>query len=253
MLMLISPAKRLDFETTAPALAATPPRFAGEAERLAHAAARLGPKRLRELMGISEPLARLNVERFRGFDEAPARAAMFAFAGDVYRGLDARSMAPAAVTFAAAHLRILSGLYGLLRPTDAIRPYRLEMGTGWAPGRAKTLYAFWGDRVSRALADDLAAEGSGEILDLASREYAQVVRQAPPANAHIVGVDFRDLTADGLRFNSFAAKHARGALARWCCDEQIGRIADVRTFACDGYAFDAEGSTESTLRFVRRR
>ena len=250
MIALISPAKTLDYRSSLPPLADSAPRFADEAEALAAAAAKLTAPRLRKLMGISEKLARLNVDRFRGFADAPERPAIRAFAGDVYLGFEAKTLDEPGLAFAQTHLRILSGLYGLLRPLDRIRPYRLEMGTGWAPGRKKDLYGWWGDRVSAALADDLAEEGSGAILNLASREYWHVVEQAPPA-ARIVTVDFREEGPDGLRFNSFAAKRARGMMARWMCEHHVTDVEAMRGFDSDGYRFTAEGSDEATWRFVR--
>lgn len=251
MLILLSPAKTLDFDKPIPTLAATEPRFAAEAQALAAAAAKLGPARLRRIMGISDKLARLNADRFRGFDSATERAAIFAFAGDVYRGLRARDLTPAALAYAADHLRILSGLYGLLRPGDAIRPYRLEMGTRWAPGRKRDLLAFWGACVGELLAQDLAAEGSGEVLNLASQEYFAAVAQAPPAGARIVSIEFRESGPQGLRFNSFAAKQARGAMARWACERAAASIEAVQRFDEDGYAFDGQASTDSVWRFVK--
>ena len=143
MLAILSPAKTLDYRSPLPELPPTEPRFAGEAAALAASAAKLGKRRLAELMHISDPLAKLNAERFRDFPEAEERPALYAFAGDVYAGFEVRSLDPDAVAFAQDHVRILSGLYGLLRPLDSIRPYRLEMGTRWAPGRAK-------DQIGRA-------------------------------------------------------------------------------------------------------
>ena len=251
MIALISPAKTLDYKTPLPDEPASTPRFAGEAEALAASAAKLGPARLKRLMGISDKLARLNADRFRGFAQAEERPAIRAFAGDVYMGFEAKSLGDEAIAFAQRHLRILSGLYGLLRPLDTIRPYRLEMGTGWAPGRAKNLYGWWGKRVSDAVAADLAADGDATILNLASREYWHVIEQAPPAGARIVTIDFREEGPDGLRFNSFAAKRARGMMARWMCEHHVADVEAMKGFDSDGYHFDAAGSEGDTWRFVR--
>ena len=251
MIALVSPAKTLDFASPFEGPAATRPRFAAEADALATAAAKLTAPKLQALMGISPKLARLNVDRFRGFDQAPQRPAIRAFKGDVYLGFEAASLDAVALAFADRHLRILSGLYGLLRPADAIRPYRLEMGTRWAPGRARDLYGWWGGRVAQALADDLAHESSGTILNLASKEYWHVVAQAPPAGARIVSIDFREEGPDGLRFNSFGAKRARGMMARWMCEHHVTRIDDMKGFDSDGYRYRADGSDADTWRFVR--
>src|SRR4028119_1094410 len=142
MLAVISPAKTLDYKRPLPPLAPTRPVFEKDAAQLAASASRLSKKRLGELMHISDSLAALNSDRYKGFEAQPERPALYAFAGDVYAGFEVHSLGEEAVLFAQDHLRILSGLYGLLRPLDEIRPYRLEMGTKWAPGRAKDLYAF---------------------------------------------------------------------------------------------------------------
>ncbi|WP_156678083.1 peroxide stress protein YaaA [Sphingomonas profundi] len=253
MIALISPAKSLDYKSPLPPLATAAPRFAADAATLAAAAAKLGPKKLMGLMHISDTLAKLNAQRFRDYADAPERPAIRAFAGDVYVGFEAKTLDEPAIAFAQDHLRILSGLYGLLRPLDMIRPYRLEMGTKWAPGRKPDLYRWWGNRVSDLLAADLAESGSAVIVNLASKEYWHVVEQAPPAGARILSIDFREEGPDGLRFNSFAAKRARGMMARWMCEHRIGAAEDLKGFDSDGYRFVAEGSDEAVWRFVRGR
>lgn len=251
MIALISPAKSLDYERPLPPTDVAVPRFAGEATMLAKAAAKLGPKKLSALMHISDKLARLNADRFREYDEAPERPAIHAFAGDVYVGFEVKSLDEPAIAFAQDHLRILSGLYGLLRPLDAIRPYRLEMGTKWAPGRKPDLYRWWGGKVSDMLAADLAESGSDVIVNLASKEYWHVVGQCPPAGARILTIDFREEGPDGLRFNSFAAKRARGMMARWMCEHRITHADDLRGFDSGGYRFARTGSDDAVWRFVR--
>ncbi len=246
MIAVLSPAKTLDYETPLPDLGSTRPRFGSEAATLAAAASHLTQKRLSELMKISPALAKLNAERFRDFPDAPERPAMFAFAGDVYTGLDAQTLEPEAVTFAQDHLRLLSGLYGLLRPLDAMRPYRLEMGTRWAPRKPK-LTDWWGDRIAQALAEDVAAEETGVVLNLASQEYWAAVAGRLPAGIRVVAVDFRE----GDRFVSFHAKKARGLMARWMIEHRITDIDAMRGFDSDGYAFDAAASTDDQWRFVR--
>ncbi|MBB4154232.1 hypothetical protein GGQ80_002142 [Sphingomonas jinjuensis] len=246
MIAVISPAKTLDYESALPPVEPTSPRFADEAAVLAKAASHLTQKKLSELMHISPALAKLNADRYRDFAEAPERPAMFAFAGDVYTGLDAATLDEAAVTFAQDHLRMLSGLYGLLRPLDAMRPYRLEMGTRWAP-RRKKLTDWWGDRIADALADDLAAEGSNTVLNLASQEYWAAVDGRLPASVRVIAVDFRD----GNRFVSFHAKKARGMMARWLVEHRIENVDDMRGFDADGYRFDVEASSDDQWRFAR--
>ena len=252
MIALISPAKTLDYERPLPALDTTEPRFADEATFLAERAAKLSKRKLMELMHISDKLAELNVERYRGFAEAPERPALFAFAGDVYTGFEAHSLDEAAIDFAQDHVRILSGLYGLLRPLDLIRPYRLEMGTRWAPGRAKTLVQWWGKRVGELLGDDLAAVDSVQVVNLASQEYWAAIEQATPAGARVVAIEFMEDGPKGLRFNSFAAKRARGMMARYISEHRLTDVAALKGFDSDGYAHDAAASDAHRWRFVRR-
>lgn len=246
MIAVISPAKTLDYESPLPAVDATAPRFAEEAATLAAAAAHLTQKKLAALMHISPALAKLNADRFRDFPDAPERPAMFAFAGDVYTGLDAATLEPEALPFAQDHLRMLSGLYGLLRPLDRMRPYRLEMGTRWAP-RRKALTDWWGDRIATALAEDVADDGNGVVLNLASQEYWAAVAGRLPAGIRVVAVDFRD----GNRFVSFHAKKARGMMARWMIEHRITDVDAMRGFDGGGYAFDADASTDDQWRFSR--
>ncbi|CAN5360945.1 peroxide stress protein YaaA [soil metagenome] len=249
MIALLFPAKTLDYERPIPALTPTRPRFAAEADTLAAAAARLTQKKLAALMHISPKLARLNADRFADFAEGPERPALFAFAGAVYTGFEATTLDESAIGFAQDHVRMLSGLYGLLRPLDAMRPYRLEMGTRWAP-RRKSLVDWWGDRIAAAVRDDLAAEGSGVVLNLASQEYFAAVA-GKLAGLRVIDVDFREPGPDGPRFVSFNAKRARGMMARWLCEHRVTDVAAMKGFDSDGYRFDAAESEEDRWRFVR--
>lgn len=249
MLALLSPAKTLDFERTLPPLTNTQPHFAEEADSLAKSAANLSQKRLSELMHISPRLAKLNAERFRDFATLPERPALFAFAGDVYTGFEAETLDEAGIVFAQDHVRILSGLYGLLRPLDAIRPYRLEMGTRWAP-RRKSLTDWWGDRIADLLLDQIADEGSGTILNLASQEYFAAVK-GKLTDVRVIEVEFREPGPDGPRFVSFNAKRARGMMARWLCENHITNVEDMRGFDTDGYRFEASESEADRWRFIR--
>jgi len=251
MLAVISPAKTLDFKRAVPPLAPTLPAFEQEAHGLARSAAKLSQKRLGELMHISASLARLNAERFRSFDELPARPAIFAFAGDVYTGFEVHSLDEDAILFAQEHLRILSGLYGLLRPLDEIRAYRLEMGTRWAPGRKKDLYGHWGSRIAQSLTEALEVSGEPTIINLASKEYWQAAERHLPAGTRVIEIDFREEGPDGLRFNTFAAKRARGMMARFMCEHRLGEADALKGFDSDGYAFDAGNSDENRWRFSR--
>jgi len=249
MLAIISPAKSLDYKSPYPPLPPTRPEFEADALTLARAAAKMPARKLGALMHISDALARLNADRFRSFDEAPERPAIFAFAGDVYVGFEARSLDEEAIFYAQDHLRILSGLYGLLRPLDEIRPYRLEMGTRWAP-RRKTLYAWWNDRIAARLAEGAAAAG-GTIVNLASKEYWTAVAGRLPPHLRIIEIDFREEGPNGLRFNTFAAKRARGMMARYICEHRIDNAEALKSFDSDGYAFDPENSSDDIWRFCR--
>lgn len=250
MIAILSPAKTLDYESPLPlpSLESLKPRFADEAEVLAAAAARMTQKKLGALMHISPTLAKLNIDRFRAFADAPARPAIFAFAGDVYTGLEARTLDTTAIAFAQDHLRILSGLYGLLRPLDTIKPYRLEMGTRWAP-RRKKLTDWWQDRIAQALVEDVEKEGSDTVLNLASQEYWAAVDGRLSAAIRVIDVEFHE--ADG-RFISFHAKKARGMMARWLVEHRIDDIGAMKGFDSAGYAFDAGASDRDRWRFVRR-
>jgi cytoplasmic iron level regulating protein YaaA (DUF328/UPF0246 family) len=245
---LLSPAKTLDYARPLPPLAPSEPRFAAEAERLALAAAKLTPRRLAALMHVSPKLAELNAARFRGFGAAPERPALYAFAGDVYVGLEAHSLDPDAVRFAQDHIRILSGLYGLLRPLDLIRPYRLEMGTHWAPGRVKNLYRFWGPRIADAVAGEL---DDGIVINLASKEYWRAAEPHLPASVRVIEIDFREEGPDGPRFNTFAAKRARGMMARYICEHRLDDPEALKGFDSDGHRYDPDNSEPARWRFSR--
>ena len=249
MLAVISPAKTLDYERPLPPLPATEPAFAEDAMALAGAAAKISAKKLQQLMHISPKLAELNAGRFRSFAELPQRQALYAFAGDVYGGFEVHSLDEEAVLFAQDHLRILSGLYGLLRPLDAIRPYRLEMGTRWAPRRA-SLYAYWKSRIAEQLTSDLHAAG-GPVINLASKEYWSAVQGHLPADIRVIEIDFREEGPTGLRFNTFAAKRARGMMARYICEHRLSHPEALKSFDSDGYSFDPEHSDEARWRFSR--
>ena len=249
MIALLSPAKTLDFESALPPLTATKAHFVEEASGLAKSAARLSQKRLSDLMHISPRLAKLNADRFRDFATLPERPALFAFAGDVYTGFEAHTLDEPGIAFAQDHVRMLSGLYGLLRPLDAIRPYRLEMGTRWAP-RRKSLTDWWDGRIADLLCEQMTEEGSGVVLNLASQEYFAAVK-GRLKDLRVVEVDFREPGPDGPRFVSFNAKRARGMMARWLCEHHVTDIEAMRGFDSDGYRFDADASDADHWRFTR--
>lgn len=251
MLAIISPAKSLDFESAIPATSPSENRFPDETEKLAKAIGNLTVKKLKAIMPVSDNLIALNRKRYSEFFDQPERPAIYAYNGDVYTGFEANSISEDAMTFAQGHLRILSGLYGLLRPFDLIRPHRLEMGTRWAP-RYNKLTDFWKDKIADALAEDLQQIGSETIVNLASNEYwASVKPHVAKLPGQIIEVDFRKDSPDGPKFISFEAKRARGMMARYICENHLTDPEALKGFDYDGYRYDADGSTESSLRFLR--
>ena len=229
MLFLLSPAKSLNWEPVAPELAAvlepTEPRLPTDTGVLMRTAKRLKPRQLRELMDISEELADLNHDRFQAMAEEPDaerdRPAALAFDGDVYRGLDARSLDAEALAWAQEHVAILSGLYGVLRPLDLIQPYRLEMGTSLKTRRGGSLYAFWGDKVTSKLNGQLQDQADRTVVNLASTEYLRVVKQKKLKGSLLTCV-FKEELADGrLQIISFFAKQARGAMTRFAIEQRL--------------------------------
>ena len=252
MLIVLSPAKRLDFTEPDPALPASERRFLEDTASLARTARGRTVAELRRLMSISDDLARLNRERFQAFDPESTEGvqAAFAFAGDVYEGLGARELDAAGLAFAQDHVRILSGLYGLLRPLDRIQPYRLEMGTRLKTRRGSTLYDFWGDRIARQLNADAEGQDQSVLVNLASQEYFGVV-DAKALKLPVVTPHFRESRDGESRIISFFAKKARGGMTRFAIDERITRAEDLKAFDRDGYRFDKAASTDTEWIFIR--
>lgn len=253
MLIVLSPAKRLDFSPAPIQVEPTSPRFADDTASLAKTAKRLTKAELRRLMSISDDLAELNRKRFQAFDPAPEageQPAVLTFAGDVYQGLDARSLDAASLQWAQDRIRILSGLYGLLRPLDRIQPYRLEMGVRLRTRRGGSLYDFWGDRISKQLNADAEGHADPTLVNLASQEYFGAV-DARALKLALVNVQFREARDGESRIVSFFAKKARGSMARYAVDERIERAEDLKAFDRDGYRFDAGASTGTEWIFIR--
>ena len=257
MLIVLSPAKSLDFTPAAEATPLTTPQLTADIAELAKVTRKLKRADLKRLMGISDKLADLNFGRFQAFDPAceDGVQAAIAFDGDVYDGLDARSLDKPALTWAQDHLRILSGLYGVLRPLDAIQPYRLEMGVRLKTRRGANLYAFWRARATAALAAALAEgmSGAGEavLINLASQEYFGAVDVAA-LQRPVVTCHFKETRpGEEPRMISFYAKKARGLMARYAIDQRIDRAQGLRAFDVAGYAFRPELSTDTDWTFVR--
>ena len=257
MLTVISPAKRLDLgPVTLPGgMTPTAPAFAADAARLARVARRLSVDDLRKLMAISEPLAVLNRDRFRSFADDPQadqlRPAALTFAGDTYIGLEARTLSEDALRWAQDRLRILSGLYGLLRPLDAILPYRLEMGSKLATARAADLYGYWGKRLARALNAEAKTVGTAILVNCASQEYFGAVDKSALTLRVITPVFLEDKAGDA-RVVSFFAKQARGAMARFIAENRLTDPASIRDFDLGGYRFQPQLSDGDRWAFLRR-
>lgn len=252
MLIVLSPAKRLDFTEPHPDLPASERRFLDDTANLSRTARARTVAELRRLMSISDDLARLNRERFQAFDASSTGGvqAAFAFAGDVYEGLKARELNQPSLVWAQDHLRILSGFYGLLRPLDRIQPYRLEMGARLKTRRGSSLYDFWGDRLSKQLNADAEGQADPTLINLASQEYFGAV-DARALKLPVVTPHFRESKDGESRIISFFAKKARGGMARFAIDEQIERAQDLKAFDRDGYRFDKAASSDTDWIFTR--
>lgn len=252
MLFVLSPAKTLD-STPAPEVTPTRPAFGRDVTALAKVAKRLKAADLKGLMGISDDLAALNRERFRAFklrgtpEDLPAA---LTFAGDVYGGLRARELDAAALEWAQTRLRILSGLYGLLRPLDAIQPYRLEMGVKLATDRGATLYDFWGEIPAKALNGAARGHKDKTVVNLASAEYWGAVDRAA-LKLPVLTCHFKQETAGGVTNPGLYAKRARGLMARWAIDRRAERRVDLKNFDSEGYRFNAGLSAADTYVFTR--
>ena len=255
MLFLLSPAKTLDYDSPLPELAHTLPEFAADAARLVEVLRRQSPQQLATLMDISDPLAALNAARYRAwsakFTERNARQAILAFDGDVYDGLQARRLQPSDLDWAQQHVRMLSGLYGVLRPLDWMQPYRLEMGTQLKVDAATNLYQYWGGRIAAHLNRELAADRTPVVINLASQEYFRSV-DLKVLKARVVECVFEEWKGGGYRIISFSAKKARGLMARYAIMKRVETPRRLEGFNLDGYAFDAAASQPERLVFRRR-
>ena len=254
MIIVISPAKTLDFDSPLITRRATQPAFLDQSEELMERLVHYSPNQLGKLMKISHDLSELNVERnlnwSRPFNRKNARPAMLTFKGDVYLGLKAEEFSDEDIDYAQNHLRILSGLYGVLRPLDLMQAYRLEMGTRLKTDRGKDLYEFWGDQISLSLNKQLKKTGADMLLNLASNEYFGAVENKA-LKAEIISPVFKDWKNGEYKLISFFAKKARGSMAAWVIKNQVKDSSDLKKFDVDGYRFSAEQSTELVPVFLR--
>ncbi|PKG50782.1 MULTISPECIES: peroxide stress protein YaaA [Halomonadaceae] len=255
MLSVISPAKTLDFETPPTTTKVTQPDFLKQSQALIDILRDYSPQQISELMGISDKLAGLNAARFEEwqppFTLSNAKPAAQAFQGDVYTGLQAESFSEAENRYAQSHLRILSGLYGLLRPLDLIQPYRLEMGTKLSNSAGKDLYAYWKPTLTPALNEAIAESGSKVLVNLASNEYFKAV-DVRQLDARVITPVFKDEKNGTFKIISFYAKKARGLMSAWLIQQQINEPDQLKSFDVAGYRFDASASQGDTFVFTRK-
>ncbi len=255
MLFLLSPAKSLDYETPLNGQPHTAPLFVKESKVLIDVLRTRSPQQIAELMDLSDKLSTLNVARYQAWStratEKNARQAALAFDGDVYGGLDARTLGAEDLSWAQDHVCILSGLYGVLRPLDLMQPYRLEMGTQIANPGGKDLYAYWGSRLSEYLNTRLRKDASPVVVNLASNEYFKAV-DTKALKAAVVECVFQEYKGGQYKIVSFFAKRARGLMARYATVNRLTHVEQLQGFDAEGYAFDAEVSSPSKLVFRRK-
>lgn len=254
MLMVISPAKTLDYDTPPTTQRFTQPEHLDQARKLIEQLRTLSPQQLSELMHLSDKLAALNVARYGSwnacFTPDNAKQALLAFKGDVYTGMNAGDFSEQDLDYAQDHLRILSGLYGVLRPLDLMQPYRLEMGTKLSNTHGRDLYAFWGDSISSGLNAALARQGDDVLLNLASNEYFGAVKRSV-LKARVIDVDFKDMKNGQYKIISFYAKKARGLMTRYVIKERIEQPEQLQAFSYDGYRYSPDDSSADRLVFLR--
>ncbi|MGB0805760.1 MAG: peroxide stress protein YaaA [Salibacteraceae bacterium] len=254
MITLISPAKTLDFETELPDLKSTDYLFQEESAQIMKKLKSLSRKKISDLMSLSSSLADTNYQRFQMWDENPeknaVREAVFMFKGEVYLGLDPISLSSTQLDFAQSNLRILSGLYGYLKPLDKVQAYRLEMGTKISIGRKKNLYEFWGEKISDAINEELNRDEKQCVLNLASNEYSKAAN-VKSVKGKVITPVFKDYKNGKFKVISFFAKKARGVMARWIIQNEITDSNDVVRFNEDGYSFNELLSSDYQPVFTR--
>lgn len=256
MLFLLSPAKALDYDTPAGHVAHSQPLFARQAAELIGVMREKSPQEIATLMKLSDALAGLNAARYQAwsprFTASNSKQAALAFNGDVYEGLSAKTLSEAQLAWAQAHVCILSGLYGVLRPLDWMQPYRLEMGTALATGHGKNLYQFWGAQIADYLNERVAADTSPVIVNLASQEYFKSVDRKV-LKARVVTCVFEEFRGDKYKIISFMAKRARGLMVRYAVEQQLVSVKALEGFDAEGYRFEPSVSGVDRLVFRRRQ
>ena len=256
MLTLLSPAKKLNFAPADTALDATPHILKKDVKELAKVAKKQSANDLKKLMHISDNLAELNAERFKAFNldgkSNSAKQALLAFDGDVYWGLDAKTLSDQDLAYAQDHVRIISGLYGLLRPLDSMQPYRLEMGTKMKNPRGGSLYEFWGDTIANTISETLDTHNSKTVMNLASNEYFKAVGNKR-LSVPIVNAKFLNVKEGKARNLMYYAKFGRDLMARWIIQNKVDRVDGLKDFNLEGYKLDAKTSTDTDLVFSRKQ
>jgi len=256
MLIVISPAKTLDLESTYKAPVVSQPDFLPDARKLVKHMRSFSVQDLSKLMHTSEAISTLNVDRYKQwltpFTEDNARPSIFTFKGDVYTGLEVETFSAADLKYAQRHLRILSGLYGTLKPLDLMQPYRLEMGTDLKNERGKNLYEFWGDKLTKAINKDIEAAKDDILLNLASNEYFNALDKKA-LKAEIVQPVFKDFSSGQYRVLSFFAKKARGRMAAWILKSRVEEVDQLVKFKLDGYKYSKNDSTPEKPVFLRKQ
>ena len=254
MILLISPAKTLDYDTKLPTESYSTPLFLDDSSILIEGLRKKSAGSVKKLMSLSDKLAELNVERYKNwslpFNTENARQSMFAFKGDVYVGLDAYTLNKEDIDFAQNHLRILSGLYGVLKPLDLMQPYRLEMGTGLKNKRGKNLYEFWGSKLTDFLNEELSSQKSDVVLNLASNEYFSAVKEKK-IKGRVITPKFLDQKNGNYKMISFFAKKARGMMCSWIIRNKVTDQAEIIKFDSSGYRYCPDRSTENAPTFIR--
>ncbi|NNE25882.1 MAG: peroxide stress protein YaaA [Saprospiraceae bacterium] len=253
MITVLSPSKKLDF-TASNIKALDTPLFKNRTKQLVSILKKKSATDLKELMHISDALAELNVARYKSFGsnytEENSKPSLMAFTGDVYLGLEAKTLNKRDINFAQKHFRILSGLYGLLKPLDAMQPYRLEMGTSLENKKGKDLYTFWGDAITKAINKDLDQQKDKTLVNLASKEYFQSLDRNK-IKGDVVDIHFREYRNGQLKFLSFNAKKARGFMSRYIIENRIDTKEELKGFNVENYYFDEKLSASDSFTFVR--
>ncbi len=255
MIIVLSPAKTLDYDFEVLNKHSVP-AFLNQSSKLIKLLQKKEPKDIASLMGLSDKLATLNYDRYQSWTASKtvsndSKPSMLVFKGDVYQGLQAESLSKSDLNFAQKHLRILSGLYGILKPLDLMKPYRLEMGTKLETSEGNSLYKFWGDKIQKNVLSELKDMKSDLIVNLASKEYFTVLGKMPE-DINLVTPTFKDYKNGNYKIISFYAKKARGLMARWIIKNKIRNFEDLVDFNLDGYSFSKKESTVTTPVFLRK-